>query len=64
MLVYAHRSDAPRHVEHREWLETQINSDAAYGLSDLVLSNFLRVVTHPRVFEAPSTWRDALTFVE
>jgi toxin-antitoxin system PIN domain toxin len=64
VLVYAHRSDAPNHAEHREWLEAQVNSDAAYGLSDLVLSGFLRVVTHPRVFETPSTWSDALAFAE
>jgi toxin-antitoxin system PIN domain toxin len=29
-----------------------------------VLSGFIRVVTHPRVFEAPSSIRTALTFVD
>ncbi len=64
MLVYAHRLDAANHVAFREWLEATINSDAAFGLSDLVLSGFLRVVTHPRVFEAPSSWADASKFVD
>ena len=64
MLVYAHRMDAPNHVDYREWLEAEINSNAAFGLSDLVLSGFLRVVTHPRVFEVPSSWADASRFVE
>ncbi len=64
VLVYAHRVDSPNHREYRKWLETQINSDAAYGLSDLVLSGFLRVITHPKVFAIPSAWSDATQFVE
>jgi toxin-antitoxin system PIN domain toxin len=64
VLVYAHRADAPLHVEMRAWLEAQINADAAYGLSDLVVSGFLRIVTHPRVFEVPSAWADAIRFAE
>jgi toxin-antitoxin system PIN domain toxin len=39
-------------------------SDHAYGLSDLVLSGFLRVVTHPKVFNPPSGTDKALAFVE
>jgi hypothetical protein len=39
-----------------------MQSDAAYGMSDLVLSGFLRVVTHPRVFRDPSPLDVALAF--
>ena len=63
VLVYAHRTDTADHARYRQWLESAINSEAAYGLSDLVLSGFMRVVTHPRVFEVPSTLSDASTFV-
>jgi len=62
VLVYAHRSDAQGHDAYRKWLEDVINSDQAYGVSDLVLSGFLRVVTHPRVFAAPSDLTLALAF--
>jgi toxin-antitoxin system PIN domain toxin len=62
ILVYAHREDAPNHIAYREWLEHAINSDQAYGMADLVLSGFLRVVTHPRVFNPPSTLEMALAF--
>jgi toxin-antitoxin system PIN domain toxin len=64
VLVYAHRTDAPNHAAFHEWLETLINSDQAYGYSDLVLSGFLRVVTHPRVFNPPSDLSSGLAFVE
>jgi toxin-antitoxin system PIN domain toxin len=63
VLVYAHRGDSPNHRAYREWLESAINSDQAYGVADIVLSGFLRVVTHPRVFNPPSTIEQALAFV-
>ena len=62
ILVYAHRADAPDHKAYRTWLEAVINGEAAYGVSDLVLSGFLRVVTHPRIFDPPSTFEEALAF--
>jgi toxin-antitoxin system PIN domain toxin len=63
VLVYAHREDSPNHRAYREWLESAINSDQAYGVTDIVLSGFLRVATHPRVFNPPSTIEQALAFV-
>lgn len=63
VLVYAHREDAPDHPAYRAWLEGLIAGDEAYGMADLVLSGFLRVVTHPRVFDPPSSLAEALTFV-
>jgi toxin-antitoxin system PIN domain toxin len=63
VLVYAHRADAPNHLAYRAWLENLIGGDEAYGMADLVLSGFLRVVTHPRVFDPPSTLEQALAFV-
>jgi toxin-antitoxin system PIN domain toxin len=63
VLVYAHREDTRAHQAYREWLELVINSDQAYGMVDLVLSCFLRAVTHPRVFDRPSELDQALAFV-
>ena len=62
VLVYAHRVDATGHDRHRAWLSEVIQSDSAYGMSDLVLSGFLRIVTHPRVFRDPTPLETALTF--
>ena len=64
VLVYACREDAVDHDRYRTWLEGVINSDAAYGMSDLVLSGFVRIVTHPRVFSVPSSPSDAHAFCE
>lgn len=64
VLVYAHREDAREHGSFREWLEGVRNGPEAFGLSDLVLSGFLRVVTHPRVFATPTPLEHALAFTE
>jgi len=64
VLVYAHRADADRHTDFRGWLESVINGDQAYGVSELILSGFVRVVTHPRVFNPPSDLAIALAFTE
>lgn len=64
VLVYAHREDAGEHERFRAWLEGVVNGPEAFGLSDLVLSGFLRVVTHPRVFSTPTPLDRALAFTE
>jgi len=63
VLVYAHRRDTLRHLAYRRWLENCVNSDPAYGMSDVVLAAFIRIVTHPRIFKSPSKMEDALRFV-
>lgn len=63
VLVYAHREDADRHEEYRAWLEAVLGGPSAYGLSDLVLSGFVRVVTHPKIFARPTPLAAALDFV-
>jgi len=64
VLVYAHRLDAQDHSRYREWLESVMNGEGAYGMAELVLSGFLRVVTHPRVFQQPSPLPAALAFAD
>lgn len=64
ILVHASREDSPRYAEMRSWLENLVFSESSFGLSDLVLSGFLRVVTHPRIFNPPTPLDDALAFVE
>jgi toxin-antitoxin system PIN domain toxin len=63
VLVYAHRGGGEQEEAIARWLRDAVGGPAAYGLSDLVLSGFLRVVTHPRVFESPTPLPKALDFV-
>ena len=53
VLVYAHWEQAPRHADFARWLVELIDSDEAFGMSDIVLSGFVRVITNPRIFSPP-----------
>jgi toxin-antitoxin system PIN domain toxin len=64
VLVYAHREDTADHERYRDWLLERLNGGESFGMADPVLSGFLRVVTHPRVFVRPTPLRTALAFVE
>jgi uncharacterized protein len=64
VLVYAHRPDLTDHPGCRSWLDQVIDSEAPFGLTDLVLSGFLRIVTNPRAFIRPTPIDLALAFVE
>lgn len=62
VLVYAYREDSTKHALHRRWLDALVNGDQAFGLAGLVVSGFLRVVTHPRIFDPPAPVARALAF--
>jgi uncharacterized protein len=64
VLVDAFRQDQPRHPAIRAWVDRVTAGDAAFGVPELVLSGFVRVVTHPRVFNEPDDVDDALAFAE
>ena len=62
VLVHAHREDSGQHDLCRSTVEAMLASDQAYGTSELVLSAFVRIVTHPKIFNPPSTLEEALAF--
>src|SRR5687768_15807423 len=58
----AHREDAPDHEAHYRFLLEELASPLPFGVSELALSGFLRVVTHRKVFVRPTPLEDALAF--
>jgi toxin-antitoxin system PIN domain toxin len=64
VFVYAFKEAAPHHVEYRRWLEDLVNGEEAFGISDIVCAGFLRIVTHPSIFQPATATRNALEFVE
>lgn len=62
VLVSAYREDAGHHAPCLRFLEEMANGPASFACSDFVLSSFLRVVTHPKIFKVPSPFAHALAF--
>lgn len=64
VLVYAHRRDTPHHDTCHRFLDELVNGDQSFGMAELVLSGFLRLVTHHRIFKEPTPLARAVSFVE
>ena len=64
VLVNAFRADALHHDRCRAWLNAAFSGREPVGLSELVLSGVLRVLTHPRVFHPPTPAPEAIAFVD
>ena len=64
VLVCAFREDAAHHGRCRSWLTGALSGRERLGLSELVLSGVLRVLTHPRVFHPPTPTAAAVEFVD
>jgi len=62
LLVYAHREDAPDHARYHQWLLDALAGEEGVAVSELVLSGFLRIVTHPKIFNPPSSLEAAIAF--
>ena len=63
VLVYAHRTEVPQHEAYQRWLQEQVASEESFGICDLVLSAFMRIVTHPRIFRTPTPLQEAIRAV-
>lgn len=60
ILVGAYRTDAEHHRDIAAWLEAAVTDAEPLGVTDAVLTGFVRVVTHPRVFNDPTPLPTAL----
>lgn len=61
VLVYAHRQGSPHHPRAHSLLKTLTEGSRPWALPVFCLSEFCRVVTHPRVFHPPTSLEIALS---
>ena len=64
VLIYAHRAEMELHQAAKERLVTLAEGDEPWALPVFCITEFLRVVTHTRVFNPPSTVSEALAFIK
>lgn len=63
VLIYAHRRDAERHEEYRDWVRGLIGGPEPYAVSDFAVTGMIRVVTDRRIYKGESSTIDeAISF--
>jgi toxin-antitoxin system PIN domain toxin len=60
ILVHARREELPHHERARDLLRRLAEGDVPWALPWPCVYEFLRVVTHPRVFDPPSSLDEVL----
>lgn len=64
VLVYAHREELPEHERALRWLRHLAGGPTSWALPSFCLGEFVRVVTHPRIFDPPSSLDQAVGALE
>jgi len=64
ILVYAHREEMPLHAQALDRLRTLVEGNTPWALPSFCIGEFVRVVTHPRVFHPPTPLETALDFLD
>ncbi|MBI1357679.1 MAG: PIN domain-containing protein [Acidobacteria bacterium] len=64
ILIYAHRADSPWHRQAERKLRELAEGGQRWAIPWPCLHEFLAIVTHPRVFQPPSTLAQALAQVD
>ena len=59
ILVYAHREELPQHSAAMTRLTELAEADAPWGVPIFCIGEFVRVVTHPKLFHPPYTANEA-----
>lgn len=64
LLVYAHRRDSELHSPANETLQAVAEGSETWGIPWPCVHEFLAIVTHPRIFDPPSSLADGLGQVD
>lgn len=64
ILVYAHRADSEWYEPARSRIDSLARGRVSWGLPWPCLHEFLAIVTHPRVYDPPSTIDEAIDQVD
>jgi len=62
VLIYAHREESPEHRRYADFLTSLVTGVEPFGMSELVLHGFVRIVTNSRIFPEPTPTDVALEF--
>jgi len=63
LLIYAHNRATQKHRSARVWWEKQLNGTEPVALCWVAINGFIRISTHPKIFEKPLHPRRAAGYV-
>ncbi len=61
LLIYAYDSSSLHHHAAREWWQDCMTRKEEVGLATVVVFGFVRISTHPRIFQHPLTGKGQST---
>ncbi len=64
ILVYAHREDSPFHDAAKNAIESLRQGSAPWAIPWPCVHEFIAIVTHPRIYNPPSSLTKALGFLD
>jgi hypothetical protein len=64
IYLCAFRQEGEHHFAYRTWLADRLSGDESFGVSELVLSGFVRIVTNHRVYKESTRPEAAIEFCE
>jgi toxin-antitoxin system PIN domain toxin len=63
-LIYAHRAESSEHEAYAAYVRKLADGPSSFGLSESVLSGFVRIVTNPKIFKKPTPGKTAFEFCD
>ena len=64
ILIYAHNPAATLFARARAWWDEQLSGTAPVCLDWVIIGAFIRIATHPSIYQPPATTRDAIDRVD
>jgi uncharacterized protein len=64
VLLNAHRVEQPDHELARDLLERTVNDARPFAVAEFILASFVRIATHRRALNPPTSLAEALAFCE
>ena len=62
ILLNAHRVESAEHAFYRDWLTSLLEAHETFFYCEWILSAYIRIVTHPRIYRTPTPLPEALQF--
>lgn len=62
IYINAHREENVGHEFYRQWLTEQLEGSETFLYCDWILSAFIRIVTHPKIYKTPTPLKQAIAF--